>query len=356
MENEKLHLYKITRSPYFYYRFMVNGKVYRGSTKRTNQTDAKRVMVAEYNRVMDIRQHGEKPEITITEAMERTVETVTGATRESYQNSMNKLLCLRPRFRDAGLWSLDGSRLLHTLTDADLEDHVDARQSEGFKANSINIEIRFLKRVNNLSRKRYKANPDLDFQMLEGFVKCRSLSMHEERAVIAYCLDKTVTYDDATAWQKAHDLFIYLVDTGVRLHEATKVEWNSIDMEDRLIDNWNYKTKKAVFVPISDRLYEVLARLHNQVQPFISMDRAIKNLRTAITDMCPSSPRVLAEQGKATIHSCRDTYATRMLNKGLSLGEVSHLLGHASIAQTQKYAKYDKKDMADKARRLLNGG
>ncbi|MCE8510026.1 tyrosine-type recombinase/integrase, partial [Ruegeria pomeroyi] len=68
-----------------------------------------------------------------------------------------------------------------------------------------------------------------------------------------------------------------------------------------------------------------------------------------------ASPRVLAEKGSATLHSCRDTYATRMLNRGLSLGEVSHLLGHASIAQTQKYAKYDKKGTADKARSLLNG-
>lgn len=350
-----MHLFKQPRSPFYYYEFMVNGRRYRGSTKRTNRTEANRVMTSEYNKVMDIRQHGEKPEITLREAMAKTVDSVSGKTRESYQNSMNKLLSLRPRFKEAGLWSLDGNRLLSSLDDSDLEDHRDARQEEGFKANSINIEIRFLKRVNNLMKKRYRVNSDLDFQMLKGFVKCRSLSEEEERAVIAFCLEKAATYEDAVAWQKAHDLFIYLVDTGVRLHEATKVEWANIDMDDRVIDNWNFKTKKSVFVPISDRLYAVLLQLHNQPQPFVSMDRAIKNLRTAIREMCPSSPRVLAEKGSATLHSCRDTYATRMLNRGLSLGEVSHLLGHASIAQTQKYAKYDKKGTADKARSLLNG-
>ncbi len=125
-------------------------------------------------------------------------------------------------------------------------------------------------------------------------------------------------------------------------------------MVDGVIDNYNTKTKKAVLVPISDRLMEVLKRLHNQSQPFMSIHRAVKNLRTAITECCPSSRRVLAERGKATIHSCRDTFATRALKYGLSLGEVSQLLGHASIAQTQKYAKYEATATVNKAKEALN--
>ena len=92
----------------------------------------------------------------------------------------------------------------------------------------------------------------------------------------------------------------------------------------------------------------------DQPQPFMRMDRTVKNLRKAITECCPSSPRVLATQGKATVHSCRDTYATRISNKGLRLEDVSHLLGHSTVVQTQKYAKFSKREMADKARALLN--
>ncbi|MES0828123.1 hypothetical protein [Ruegeria sp. SCP11] len=43
-----------------------------------------------------------------------------------------------------------------------------------------------------------------------------------------------------------------------------------------------------------------------------------------------------------------------MLNNGMRLEEVSHLLGHATIVQTQKYAKFAKKEVADKARQMLN--
>lgn len=349
-----MKLYKRPRSPYFWYEFKLNGKRHRGSTKRTDHPSANRVMMAEYNRLLDIRQHGEKPEITLHDAFQKTVESVSGATKDSYQNSMNKLLGLRPRFVEAGLWSLDGNRLLSSLTDDDLEDHLQARHEEGFAQNSTNIEVRFLKRVNNLCKKRFKVNHDLTFVLPKGFVKCRSLSESEEQSVIDYCLAKSAQSEDATAWAKAHDLFIYLLDTGVRLREATQIEWPDIDMGERVIDNWNHKTGKAVFVPIGDRLFEVLQRLHNQPQPFVQMDRAIKNLRKAIAECCPSSARVLAEKGKATIHSCRDTYATRLLNRGMRLEEVSHLLGHATVQQTQKYAKFAKRDVAERARNFLN--
>jgi integrase len=284
--------------------------------------------------------------------MTLTVNSVTGATRDSYQNSMNKLLGLRDRFRD--LWRLPENMFLSELTDCHLEDHKEARMTEGFKANSINIEIRFLKRVNNLCRKRYRTNQDLDFEMLKGFSKSRVISPEEEQAIIAALLAKG-SVEDNVAYQKAYDLFVYLMETGVRLSEALKIEWADIDMEGMTIDNYNHKTKKGVYVPISNRLADVLKRLHNQPQPFMNMDRAVKNLRTVITNECVSSSRMLAEKGKPTIHSCRDTYATRLLNKGVPLEVVSHLLGHASLVQTQKYAKFNKKATADVARHALNG-
>ena len=37
-------------------------------------------------------------------------------------------------------------------------------------------------------------------------------------------------------------------------------------------------------------------------------------------------------------HDIRHSYATEMLSKGLSLGEIGHLLGHRSVSQTRRYA------------------
>lgn len=346
-----MRVYKRDHSAFWQYEFMVNGKRYRASTKRKTKADATRVMNAEYQAILDQQQFGQKPEITLKEAMEATVNSVSGSTQRSYDLSMRK--CLGNMTDKKERWSLDGSRKLSSLSDEDLEAHVLNRRQEGLTNNSINVEIRFLKRMVNFNKKKFAAPSDLDFNLCEGFAKSRVISEEEESRILEHCLEQEEIYGGG-AWQKAHDLFIYLLDTGVRLSEALEVEWADIDLQRKEIDNWNQKTKKSVFVPVSDRLCSVLSRRMELSQPFPSMDKAVKNLRAALNLHCVSSRRMLEEKGKATLHSCRDTYATRMLNSGMSLDEVSHLLCHASVTQTQKYAKFSKRAVAQKARDKLN--
>ena len=66
------------------------------------------------------------------------------------------------------------------------------------------------------------------------------------------------------------------------------------------------------------------------------MDRAVKLLRAAIGKHCNGNPKVNAQRGKATIHSLRDTYASRMANKNMSLHKIAKLLGHTTPTMTRK--------------------
>ena len=84
------------------------------------------------------------------------------------------------------------------------------------------------------------------------------------------------------------------------------------------------------------------------------MSRATRILRKTARACTPASARVEALRGVATIHSCRDTYATRLLTAGVALGEVSKLLGHASLQQTMKFARYESRQVDKDAVAFLN--
>lgn len=346
-----MRLYERERSPYWWAEFFVNGKLHRFSTKRIliDKAAAQRVMAREYERLMDQKQFGVKPEITLREAMERTCKTVKDGTKESYELSMRRWLGLGSFARDDH-WSLDGSMLLSELTDAMLEDHITERQEEGYANNTIGIDIRFIQRVQNLSIKRYATNRDLEFVKPEKFQKTRWLTYDEEEDILA----ELALNMPSPAYDKAHDLMVFLVETGVRLSEALNMEWSQINLTSMNMEVYRLKTKTLSVVPISNRLEAVLRRLHNQRRPFMEMSRAVRVLRKTISEVANTNPNIVKQRGRATIHTLRDTYASRLVQKGMSLQKVSKLLGHTTVAMTEKYAQLASHEVMAEARAYLN--
>ena len=51
-----------------------------------------------------------------------------------------------------------------------------------------------------------------------------------------------------------------------------------------------------------------------------------------------NEPHKVERFGRATVHSLRDTFASRLIQNGLDIAKVSKLLGHATLLQTQKYS------------------
>ena len=345
-----MRLYQRERSPYWWMEFTIDGKKIRASTQRPlkDKAGAQRVMAQQYEKAMNRSQFGEKPEITIREAMQRTVESVKGSTRVSYDLSMRRLL---GDGDFASIWSLTGHRPLSSLTDEDVEDLVKARRREGIRDNSILIEIRFLKRVNNLCAGRFTVNRDLCYPKIAPYMKTRFLTDQEEVAI----LKRLEAKKGSPSYDKALCLFIFLLDTGVRLGEALSLDWSDVDMPRRLVTIYRQKTKVLSLVPISDRLLVILKSLSKQRQPFEGMTRAVKLLRKIIDLECNGNARVVAQRGSATIHSLRDTFASRLAARGMSLHKLAKLLGHTSPKMTVKYSHLEVADVVEEARRLMSG-
>lgn len=333
-------------SPFWWYDFVVNGKRYRGSTKRyiSDKDSAQRYIAELYSRKLNQSQFGEKPEITLQDAFEKIIKSVGVNTQPVYHSMARKWT--GTTFRKDGRWHLEPDMLLSELQAWHLEDHREERLDEGMKPNSINLEVSFMRSVVKGLKNQYNVPLDLDFPMLKRFVRRRYLSDSEESMIMDRLSLET---PEAT---HARDLAIFLMDTGVRVGEGLNSRWADLDLNRGVFEVYRSKTKSMSLVPLSPRTIEVLHRRHNQIRPFVDMDRPIRLLRRVIHDVCDADVKVVEQRGSAVIHSLRDTYASRRLRDGMTLAELAKLLGHTHESMSAKYGHLENNHVVEKARKM----
>lgn len=133
-----------------------------------------------------------------------------------------------------------------------------------------------------------------------------------------------------------------LLGTGLRWGEAAGLQSKRVDLERgviRVAEVWDDKTnrlkaypkgRKIRDVPIPDWVAEYLDLKSGFI--FESMDYANwrnREWQTAVDD---------SGIGHVRPHDCRHTYASWLIQEGVSLAEVGRLLGHVSPTTTQRYA------------------
>ncbi len=340
-KDQLMKLYKRNGSSFWWYSFTVDGKQYRGSTKRlsNDKKGAKAVMQKAYQNALDRVQFAELPEISLEDCFEHAlVDLDKEQSRRIYRASYRVL------YEYVSSKDMNASDFTQDM----LEDFLDFRRQQGRKENTLKGDIRAIRRAFNKLEHRYNC-PKLKYPSIKGFTKTRYLSDREEKIIF----DVLAQNETITA-RKAEQLCVVLIDTGLRLMEAVTLEWEFIDLNRREIEVYRTKTGTVSLVPISQRVHDLFRRLHNQDQPFESVEEAIKLLRKVIRENCNKSERVVLTRGSATVHSLRDTYASRMVQRGLSIQQVSVLLGHSNISQTMKYAQLEKVDVVAQARLALD--
>ncbi|MCZ4586479.1 site-specific integrase [Rhodococcus opacus] len=170
-------------------------------------------------------------------------------------------------------------------------------------------------------------------------------------------------------------MFELLVGTGMRWGEATGLHWDDVDLDaGTLAVRWSHdrrggflkppKTHAKRTIPISERLVKLLdARLEETgygeppALDYREMRRPSYGLVLATGVGTPpngtSFAHVLEAAGQAAFvgegarrrrvghvrpHDLRHTYASRLVQSGVPIQAVSKLLGHGSLAVTQRYA------------------
>lgn len=146
---------------------------------------------------------------------------------------------------------------------------------------------------------------------------------------------------------------------GMRLSDVITLEWRNIDFENRTIEKVQVKTKKKaeVQIPLNQNAMAILERWkgYNLNAKYVfnrlPEDFDVTNPQKLFMKRNAQDKgvnRILATVGrnaklpiKLTMHVARHSFAVMSINSGMSVYMLSKLLGHSSIAATEKtYAKF----------------
>jgi len=151
------------------------------------------------------------------------------------------------------------------------------------------------------------------------------------------------------------ELAAFLADTGLRCGEALELRWEAIRDDMSAITVVRSKSGGVRSIPLTGRAKKVLTKLRQRPSgcmagPFCDVD---------YHPFWQSWRRVRKKLGydgdrRFTPHALRHTFASRLVQRGVSLDVVMTLMGHARYDQTLEYAHHAPEQMRGAIETLEN--
>lgn len=156
------------------------------------------------------------------------------------------------------------------------------------------------------------------------------------------------------------DLVEFAVNTGLRQMEILNLHKRQFNKQDRLIilDNHYHTTKsrKIRNMPLNGRALAIVLSRVSSPSPINNELIFTLDGQRILQDNLQDKFRKYVEAAKLnpklTFHCLRHTFASWLVQKGVSIYEVSKLLGHADIKTTQIYAHLRSDDLRNAVERL----
>ncbi len=150
-------------------------------------------------------------------------------------------------------------------------------------------------------------------------------------------INKTDWSDVSISYLTARDIIICLIDLGCRVNELLGLEKRFIDFENNQINFNERKNDNAVAVPMTNRVQNVMSTYCSNKKDF---DKVFNLKYDQLNGIWQEARKSLGYADKKfyTLHLCRHTTASRLVQRGVPLLLVKDWLGHEDIKTTMIYA------------------
>ena len=144
---------------------------------------------------------------------------------------------------------------------------------------------------------------------------------------------------------KIRDMFLLSVYTGLRWSDLTTLEEATI--ENGILRKRMCKTKLDVFIPIATLFWGKGIEIINRYQPITKLSHCVKCNSTANRIIKDIAARAGIKK-RVHFHLARKTCSTLLYQMGLSMQDISVILGHSKMETTSKFYVFGKESSVEK--------
>ena len=324
----------VRSNDYWYYEFKINGERIRRSTglrvDEISREELRKREPEERNKIL--------AELGIAGVPKRKYRLSEAAQRVYEEEWSRKKDSETPMQRIEGIIAIIGDKYLENITSEDLAKIKRTLLAKGRRPATVNRYLSALTKILNIAYKYWEVLdrvPAAPKESEDGNERVRVITLEEERRILEAC-DRLNDHD-------FKDLYMVLVDTGLRLSEALHLTYSAnIDFDSNTVTIWTnrannrkQKNNKAKTIPMTERVRKLLRRRRlygdKPFACFTSRYVALHRLKRALKEAG------LQAEGDIVIHSLRHTFASRALASGVDIYTVKELLGHKSVTTTERY-------------------
>jgi integrase len=227
-----------------------------------------------------------------------------------------------------------GSRYLDNIRSEDISALVTRMREQGYATGTSNRAVIVLRHIYNLARKwripTIKENPTTGIVLAPDVNRERFLSLDEAQRLIS-----SLREDENSV---AANAIMLLMLTGARRNEVTYAKWDYVDWNKRTLLVPLSKSGKKRTIALNAAALELLRSLPRLADcPYI-FPSPLTGRPSPSLHFPWLRIKERAGLGDLRLHDLRHSFASFLVNSGVSLYIVQGLLGHAHARYTQRYA------------------
>jgi addiction module HigA family antidote len=268
---------------------------------------------------------------TLQNAYDRTVEMVWRDTRGGHSAMRNAQSALQYFGRDT---------LVREITSHHIDLWIQALRKLDYSNGSVNRHISALSKIIRFAHLRGATDQlPIIIRRPELIGRTRYLSDDEERRIFELLPN--------IKWHCDWPLFRFLLDTGMRIGEALKLEERDVNLKQRLVHVWVNKSDKPRSIPMTVEVHRIIrerltgdSRRRLFPHQYAYYQKIWKLVRTTMG---------LLDDLEFVIHCLRHTCAARLVQRGVPLLVVQEWMGHRTFISTLRYAHLAPKNLREAA-------